>query len=634
MFSPPEDITPFRKHILPLFLMAVGMGLIYFNSLNAAFFLDDMQVADRPNLRISELSVASLKGTFYWTPSSKKIYRPLPCLTLGLNYYFGGDNPFGYHVVNVAIHFLCSLSVYLFILKLLSIPGIKPSFAAENRYQIAVIASLLFAFHPIQTNVATYVIQRMTSMAALFYVVSMIGYLSFRMKTLEKGEGGGAVKYVGAAVCIVGGAFSFMSKENSAILPVTILLSDYVLFYPLADEPGRARLRRIYGVSILLMLGVLAYAGPKSMLFFLKAYKGRDFTLMERLLTQPRVVFFYLYLILIPNVGLLNFNHDYPTSTGLLDPPQTLGAIVGIGILLFLAILFRRKSNLFCMAIIWFLGNLVIESSIIPLEMVFEHRTYLPGVAVFLILSLGIVYLCKEVLKKDKAILATSLLLILYGNGTVLRNVVFSTRISLWLDVVEKSPNLARAHANLGIAYMDAGQHQKAMTEYQIAHKLKPTMVEPMINLGKLYIYRLGQEEKAIEMGKKALRQGTRSFYVPMLLGNAYFRQKNLQKAEHFYRLALKRWAFFVPAINALGVVKIHMGKKQEGVNLLKYGLGIDARDETLNTNLARYYADERQFSKAIAVLEKYLAINQNSRGARKLLNAVKKKAAAKSIGE
>ena len=229
-------MTFIRKHLFPLFLLALGVALIYSNSLKGRFQFDDLQIRDRPNLRISDLSAQSLKGTLYWSPARKKVYRPLPCLTLGLNYYFGRDNTFSYHLVNITVHLFCAIAVYFFLQKLLSVPGIRPAFAAKYRYEIGVIATFLFAFHPIQTNVATYIIQRMTSIAALFYVVSVTGYVWFRMQTFSGMEKVALRKYTGLFISIIAGIFSFSSKENAAFLPITILLIDYLFFYGLSAE--------------------------------------------------------------------------------------------------------------------------------------------------------------------------------------------------------------------------------------------------------------------------------------------------------------------------------------------------------------------------------------------------------------
>ncbi|MCP4668070.1 MAG: tetratricopeptide repeat protein, partial [Deltaproteobacteria bacterium] len=488
MFRLSDNISSFRKHVFPLFFLMAGIIIIYSNALDAGFQLDDQQIINRPNLHVTELSLESLKKTFYWTPHLKKLYRPIPCLTLGLNYYFGGTSPFGYHVVNIAIHLACSFSVYVFLLTLLSIPGIRPRFAATYRYEIAVIAACLFAFHPIQTNVATYVIQRITSMAALFYMCSMTGYIWFRLQTLPGKERSRLKKYLGLTISIASGILAFLSKENTAFLPVMILLADCLLFYGLHHEREKKILRRMYAVFIFLLLGILAYEGPKYLFKFFGWYGSRDFTLMERMLTQPRIIFFYLYLLFVPDVSLLNLGHDIPVSTSFIDPPQTLIAISGIISLVAAAFFLRKKHNLFAFAIVWYLGNLVIESSIIPLELMFEHRTYLPGVLVFFLISFTIVYVSREVLKRKKAILFAALLLILYGNGTYIRNVIFRSTTSLWLDVVDKSPNLPRGHANLGNTYRLHGHFEKAIEELKKAIHLKPDMVEPLLSLGVIYL--------------------------------------------------------------------------------------------------------------------------------------------------
>ena len=220
------EISRFRQHLFPLLFLVVGTVIIYTSSLRGSFHFDDLQVKDRPNLHVSELSLDSLKSTFLWTPNSKKIYRPLPCLTLGLNYYFGKTDTFGYHLVNIAVHVLCAFAVYIFLHALLSIPGIRPDFAVKHRHEVAVVAAFLFAFHPIQTNVVSYVIQRMTSMAALFYIVSVTAYIFFRKETLSHESPSNIKKHSSLFIAIVSGLFAFSSKENAAFLPIMVFFID------------------------------------------------------------------------------------------------------------------------------------------------------------------------------------------------------------------------------------------------------------------------------------------------------------------------------------------------------------------------------------------------------------------------
>jgi tetratricopeptide (TPR) repeat protein len=622
-----KGMNTFRKHFPPLSLLVLGILIIYSNSLKGSFQFDDSQIQDRPNLHITELNTESIKGTLYWTPEQKRIYRPLPCLTLGLNYYFGGDNPFSYHIVNVTIHILCAIAVYVFLQTLLSITGIRPAFAAKYRYEIAVIATFLFAFHPIQTNVATYIIQRMTSMAALFYIISVTGYIFFRKQTLSNGKGSLFRKYAGLSIALISGICSFLSKENAAILPVTILLLDYLFFYNLVDEDKRKKLKRVYVISIFLLMAVIAYVGTGRIMGYIHGYGHRDFSLIERLLTEPRIVFFYLYLLFIPNINLLNLSHDFVISKSIINPPQTFLAISGIAILLIAAFVFRKKHNVLSFAILWYLGNLVIESTIIPLELVFEHRAYLPGIMVFFLISSGIIYVIRSVLKNDKAILITSLLLILYGNGTYLRNFVFRTPISLWFDVAQKSPNQARAYANLGKAYADHGYYSEAKEAYEKAIEIKPDTIEPLINLGTLYLDNFGKKDQALLLIKKAQRLDSKSAFGCMALGNIYYKLEDYEKAEHYLSVAIDRAKFLVPAINCLGIVKIYLGKKNEAVNVFQYGISVDPEYEEFYFNLAKLYSNEKMFSDAIQILDKYLSGNRDSRKGKALLKVIKKNA-------
>lgn len=634
-----DDISHFRKHAFPLFFLVAGVILIYFNSLDAGFQLDDQQIIDRPSLHVTELNLKSLKKTFYWSPQQKRIYRPLPCLTLGINYYLGNVEPFGYHVVNVSIHILCAISVYVFLLTLLSIPGVRPAFATKHRYEISVIATFLFAFHPIQTNVATYIIQRMTSMAALFYIISVTGYFIFRINTLPERENSVIQRYTGLIISILSGICALLSKENTAMLPVVILIADYLLFFRNGTHRQKEKLIRIYIISIIILLTLFTVFGLKPLLLYVGGHDRfvnlqRDFTPIERLLTESRVVFLYLYLLLIPDVSLLNLNHDIAISKGLIDPPQTILALFGILFLVIAAFFLRKKHNLLAFAIVWYFGNLVIESTVIPLELIFEHRTYLPGIVIFFLMSLGIVYVSNNILRKRKTILFVSILLFLYSHGTHIRNVLFKNPISMWLDVVDKSPNLARGHSNLGNIYRIRGYEEKAIEELEKAIELKPTMIEPHLSLGQLYLEKPGMEDKALKYFKRGQRL---DIYTPrsrLGLGHAYMKFKDYKKAEHFFYSALQMTRYYPAAINNLGVVKISLGQQQEAEKIFKYGIKLDPSFEEFSTNLATLHLEEKRFSEAIQTLETYLKNNQNSRKAKVMLKTIREKAEAANAVE
>jgi Flp pilus assembly protein TadD len=422
-----------------------------------------------------------------------------------------------------------------------------------------------------------------------------------------------------------------LSKENTILLPVMILCMDYLFFYDLHDARSKRRLGRIYGVCLLLMLIALAYAGPKYLSSFLRGYGEKDFTMLERLLTEARVVFFYLYLLAVPDVGLLNLSHDFSLSRSITGPPETLLALSGILLLAAAAFVLRKKYNLWAFCIVWYFGNLVIESTIIPLELVFEHRTYLPGVMVFFLLSSGMLYLGWNRGRAIGVIVFVASLLILYGHGTSLRNIIFKTPVSLWLDVVEKSPKLPRAHANLGSALRRSGRLLEAKEAFRRALELKPDMIEPLLGLGQLYLDEPGKEKKALAYLKRAQKLGQRTPRGYAALGNAYLKLGDYGKAEHNYRAALGISPYYQPALNNLGVVKMLTGQNDEAEKIFRFGLRLDSGFEEFNLNLAKLYVKDGRFGDGVDILEKYLSRHEGSRKARVLLRLIKEKAEAET---
>jgi hypothetical protein len=146
---------------------------------------------------------------------------------------------------------------------------------------------------------------------------------------------------------------------------------------------------------VVLAIVALMYLGTHPVEKILSGYKARDFTPAQRVLTQFRVVIFYITLLIFPHPSRLNLDHDFPISNSLIDPVTTIlsiGVIVG---LMGLAIYKGKKERLLSFCILWFLANLVIESSVIGLEIIFEHRMYLP----FMLLSLMAVTLAYRYIK-------------------------------------------------------------------------------------------------------------------------------------------------------------------------------------------------------------------------------------------
>ena len=159
---------------------------VYSNTFNAAWQFDDKpNIIDNRDLHLNNLKPGSLIQTLFTDPHTpgvpgKKLYRPISYLTFAVNWYFGKDKVVGYHIVNILIHFLTTVFLFIAILNLLGTPNFKEKFVG-NRYFIAFISAALWSLNPIQTQAVTYIVQRMSSLAAMFYMLSILLYIKCRL---------------------------------------------------------------------------------------------------------------------------------------------------------------------------------------------------------------------------------------------------------------------------------------------------------------------------------------------------------------------------------------------------------------------------------------------------------------------
>ena len=161
-------------------LLLLYIVIIYSNTLQTPFLLDDrVNIVERPNLHLSILTVKNVANTFFAGEANNRyLHRPLSSLSLALNYYVGRFNVAGYHVVNLSIHLIAAVFLYKILILLLGLK--KFNFSNIEINCIAGLATILWAAHPIQTQAVTYMIQRMASLSAMFYVIGLWFYLKFR----------------------------------------------------------------------------------------------------------------------------------------------------------------------------------------------------------------------------------------------------------------------------------------------------------------------------------------------------------------------------------------------------------------------------------------------------------------------
>jgi tetratricopeptide (TPR) repeat protein len=498
--------------------LALLILVVYSNTFHASWQFDDKpNIIDNYYLHLKDLQPQSLMNTFFTQPtnpweSGNQLYRPIACLTFALNWYFGKDDVTGYHAVNLGIHLLTAFLLFLTILNLCRTPNLRDKFN-DSVYVIALLTAAMWAVHPIQTQAVTYIVQRMASLATLFYVLGMLFYIKCRA------SGTSLHRILLLLGCILAFLFALGSKENTATLPAALLLVEISCFQDLGVQRTKWAFvgGSIIGGLLLIIINVWLFL-PENPVAFIKNYDYRPFSLGERLLTEPRIVLFYLSLIFYPHPARLSIEHDVTISTALFQPWTTLPAILLTAALIGIGFSQIRKRPLIALAILFFYLNHTIESTIFPLELIFEHRNYLPSLFLFLPVAAGFLKLVSydrvtNTAMRGSLFACIVVLIIALGLGTYMRNRVWATEISLWQDAMHKAPNSARPLAILAwqMAYgpnANASQYDAALKIYEKALLLKKTrsFSEPTImdNIAGIY-FKKGQHQKAIDLLEQAL---------------------------------------------------------------------------------------------------------------------------------
>jgi hypothetical protein len=285
-------------------------------------------------------------------------------------------NVVGWHVFNVAVHIANSCFVYLLFLRTLTLPNLSAHYGAKARF-LALFGALLFALHPVQTESVTYIISRTELLATFFYLAS---FLLFIQGVLN----GRYRYYVGAFITSL---LAMGSKEWAVTLPAMLFLYDYIFV-----AHGSLRdVQRRWKAYVLLVLpwGLIAYiflvfiAGSTSAGFGISGQKG--ITPWTYLLTSFNVLWTYIRLLILPINQ--NLDYDYPVAKTLFEFPTMLSFFGHLGVVTAAFWLYKKKGYLLVpFGVAWFYITLSPVQSVVPiLDVIFEHRLYLPSIGIFMV---------------------------------------------------------------------------------------------------------------------------------------------------------------------------------------------------------------------------------------------------------
>ncbi len=605
-----KTTTLIRKCFFPL-LMVLVVSLVYSNTLESPFILDDFHtIKHEPNIRFTDFSFQNLTKAGFESLSAS---RPIVMISFALNYYFHQNNVAGFHLVNIIIHIICGILLYHLIKTTLTISikfspdPLRPRTPVSSMSHVSLAAffgAMIWLVHPVQTQSVTYIVQRMNSMAAMFYILTLLLYIKARLSIIKR------EKWGLFACSIITGLMAIGSKEIAATLPLFIFFYELYFFQDLKMAWFRRNLHAFAGLIIVFFLIVFLLSRGDIIDTISNTYRQFDFTMGQRVMTEFRVVIFYITLLVFPHPSRLNLVHDFPLSYSVADPITTIlsmGAVTG---LIALALFTAKKERLLSFSILWFLGNLVIESSIIGLHIIFEHRIYLPSMIVCMV---AVISGFRYIKPKWLAVSIMCAVVTVFSVWTYERNSVWAAAITIWQDSVKKSPRNPSAHNGLGVALLEQnrdedalrhflealkyssdyvrteaynnlgytlaklGRTDEAMANYSEALRLNPYYVASHVNLSRLLVSR-GELEKAVYHYKEALRRSPALTEVHMRLGEILTLQGKLKEAARHYAEALKLKPDFVMGHNNLGLVFMRMGNIQKAIicfnNALHYNPG------------------------------------------------------------
>lgn len=577
------DFIKTRTHLYSCLLILVIGTIIYANSFYGAFQFDD-GVHIVKETKFNDLSIYS--DISNWTQVNN---RPLAYFTLAINRSISGTDVFGYHLFNLFIHLVTSIVIYFLLFHLISQKVIQNKVLKGKENLFALFVALIFLCHPIQTQAVNYIVQRMTSLATLFYISSVFFYLKARFSSINKEA---PIKYFAYFLLMIMSAIaSVLSKQIAVTLPLTYLL---VEFFFVRNKDGKR-----FDKYLILGLALMTFSLLAVVIGGFLPKETTDISRYQYFITELRVIVKYVQLLVLPISQ--NLDYDFILSSSFWHVDELFSTAV-IASLITLIFSLYRKHPLISFGIAWFFITLLVESSFIPIrDVIVEHRLYLPMFGFTIILGMILFNAFKKV-KERNFIWVLLIPLVIYSGLTLRRNTVWKTKQSLWEDVVQKSPGKARPHLNLGIAYLHLFKPMLAIRQFTIANKIEPENAQTYYNRAEAYLV-INRTEDAIQ---------------------------DLDKSIHFNKE-------FAEAHDTRGKAKLRLRKYDEAIIDFSNAMKLNSELESAWFNRANAYLFTGEFQKALNDLNQAIEINPlftaayNNRG-QLMLNLKKYEAALSDL--
>ena len=556
-----------------LFLLLLTAYSLYVPGLSGVFIFDDVSNLSPLGQHIG-LSLLDNFWLYLLEGFSGPTGRPVSLASFYLNDIHWPSSPKGFIQTNILIPLLNGVLIFWLLHKLSSYLQLS------NKKQLffILLTTTFWLLHPMHTTSVLYIIQRMTELSATFVITGLIFYLYGREKLLTKSINGLITLFMGVGTSLI---LAILSKENGILLVAYILVIEYFLIRPLGYKSPKLLNYWLIPAVFIPFTATLIYLGYRT---DPDSFIARDFTLGERLFTQPRILFDYIYQIVLPKMNNLTLYHDgYIVSKSWLTPWTTLPAILGVIILLTLMIYLRKKTPLIAFAIAWFFSGHLLESTVLPLELYFEHRNYLPMLGIFI----ALVFYTIKLFKQQKGPIGLIMVSLIMFNAFVLFQ-----NTTLWGKPIELSITWHQNHP------------RSIRSTQQFNYIMKKTGLDPN-NF---------QDKKYSPPSNKMLEASTAMNSLALTCESG---EANIETLEDTLRLFEKNIVHISSAISLARFVNSWFNKECEDINVnelesfllslssIEQGQNIKVFSRAIHSSLSRVYVLKKDLDKTIFHLDK-----------------------------
>jgi tetratricopeptide (TPR) repeat protein len=577
-----------------LLLLAAAVSAVYAGAVHAPFIFDDRTaIIENPSIvRLwPPVGDAASRGPLNAPPLAPTARRPLPNLTLALNYRLGGLDPAGYHVVNIVLHVLSAAVLATIVRRTLGLPYFGTLRSVAGPLGLAV--ALAWALHPLNSEAVVYVTQRTEILVALFYLTTLwaaLRYWSARARTSRAAWLG-----VATLACLAG----MNSKEVMVSAPLAVLLYERTFLVESLRATRRswplyASLASTWIVLLLLSaFGVGGLSDPRNYISPLVWW-----------MTQAKVLFLYLKLAVWPHPLSIHYAPAYLRSFAAAWPWVAAAALLAIATV---ALVWRRPAARFVVVVmVLVLGPTLVVP--LPKMMAAERRMYLPLAG---LMALAIVggYRRLRPAPMSGAVVAFSVAMIALGLATMRRVAAYDTAVTIWQDAVRHQPADAMSHYNLGVALLDEDRPREALPAFERAVQLEPDHTKALDNLGAT-LERLERPVDAVAPLAEALRLDPDDEVAHNNLGSVLIALGRPEEAiGHLERaLTIMRHDPKPVVYRNLGRALMASGRAQEAVTQLRRAVTLEPDDPESQASLANALLQAGRTEAAIAHYERALA--------------------------